>query len=84
VNEHRAFSSQNIKRKEEILEKECNLSIPRYVHPNGTGNKNGTGDGRNLKKAWVAYEASGREFWMQMDELMEMLDDVVPGEAEDA
>jgi type I restriction enzyme M protein len=68
----------------EILEKDGNLSIPRYVLPTGNGNGNGGGDGQDLKKAWTAFEAGGREFWEQMDELVDMLDGVVAGEAEDA
>jgi len=69
---------------EKILEKDGNLSIPRYVRPAGNGNGDGSGDGQDLKKAWTAFEAGGREFWEQMDELVDMLDGVVAGEAEDA
>ena len=43
--------------------------------------RNGDGD---LKKAWAAFDASGREFWQQMDASMEMLDSVVAEEAADA
>jgi len=60
-----------------VLEKDGNLSIPRYVRLVGNGNSNGNADGHDLKKAWAAFEASGREFWEQMDELTEMLDDIV-------
>jgi len=69
---------------EEILEKDGNLSIPRYVRPVVNGNGNSSGDGKDLKIAWKAFEASGREFWQQMDELVEMLGSVVNGEANDA
>jgi type I restriction enzyme M protein len=65
---------------EEVLAKEGNLSIPRYVRPVGDGNNN-NGE-QSLKKAWTAFEAEGREFWQQMDELVEMLDDLVAGEVE--
>jgi type I restriction enzyme M protein len=63
----------------EVLEKDGNLSIPRYVRPaqNGNGNGNGAVDGKDLKKAWKAFEAGGREFWEQMDGLTEMLDNIV-------
>jgi hypothetical protein len=37
-----------------------------------------------LKKAWAAFEAGGREFWEQMDALVDMLDGVVAGEVDDA
>jgi type I restriction enzyme M protein len=63
----------------EILEKDGNLSIPRYVRPAGNGNGNGGGDGPDLKETWKAFETSGREFWEQMDELVDMLDGVVAG-----
>jgi len=69
---------------EEVLEKDGNLSIPRYVRPTGNANGNGGGDDRDLKKVWTAFEAGGREFWEQMDELVDMLDDVVARETEDA
>ena len=41
-------------------------------------------DGHDLKKAWAAFDASGREFWQQMDALVDMLDGVVAEEADDA
>lgn len=69
---------------EAILEKDGNLSIPRYVRPTGNDNGNGGGDGQDLKKAWAGFEAGGREFWEQMDELVDMLDGVAAQEAEDA
>ena len=69
---------------EEILEKDGNLSIPRYVRPVVNGNGNGGGDGKDLKRSWKTFEASGREFWEQMDGLVDMLDGVVAGEANDA
>jgi type I restriction enzyme M protein len=65
---------------EEVLAKEANLSIPRYVRPVANGNNN-NGE-QSLKKTWAAFEAEGREFWQQMDELVEMLDDLVAGEVE--
>lgn len=69
---------------EEILQKDGNLSIPRYVRPAGDGVGNSASDGQGLKTAWATFYASGREFWEQMDELFEMLDGVVAGEANDA
>ena len=66
----------------EVLQKDGNLSIPRYVRP--VGNGAGSGNGQDLKTAWAAFDASGREFWLQMDGLVEMLDGVVAEEASDA
>ena len=65
----------------EVLQKDGNLSIPRYVRPIGNGASN-AGD-QNLKTAWAAFDASGREFWLQMDTLVDMLDGVVAEEAGD-
>jgi type I restriction enzyme M protein len=62
---------------EEILSKDGNLSIPRYVRPVGNGSGNGSGDSSSLKKAWKDFESEGKAFWKQMDELVEMLDDTV-------
>lgn len=66
----------------EVLQKEGNLSIPRYVRPVGSGASNG--GGQDLKTAWAIFDASGRELWQQMDALVEMLDGVVAEEMPDA
>ena len=58
---------------EDILAKDGNLSIPRYVLPAADASGNGGGDAPNLKKAWAAFEADGREFSEQMDKLVDML-----------
>ncbi len=64
----------------EVLEKGGNLSIPRYVRP-----LKGAQDGgaRDLKTAWTAFDAGGREFWLQMDALVDMLDGVLAKAGED-
>ena len=45
------------------------------------------GDGRRTTAtsttAWAAFDASGREFWQQMDALVDMLDGVVAEEVAD-
>jgi type I restriction enzyme M protein len=65
----------------EVLGIDGNLSIPRYVRPIGNGASNG-GE-QDLKTAWIAFDVSGREFWLQMDALVDMLDSVVAEEAPD-
>ncbi len=55
---------------EEVLAKDGNLSIPRYVRPIANGGDVTVADG-DLKKAWAAFDASGREFWQQMDALVD-------------
>ena len=64
----------------EVLEKDGNLSIPRYVRPTGHGS---SGSGGGVKSAWMAFDARGRDFWRQMDALLDMLDNVVSGKALD-
>jgi len=66
---------------ENVLQKDGNLSIPRYVRPIENGASD-NGD-RALGTAWTAFEASGQEFWEQMDALLDMLDGVVAGEGLD-
>lgn len=66
----------------QVLEKDGSLSIPLYVRPVGNGGRNeGSPD---LKSVWATFEASGREFWQQMDVLVDMLDGVVLEGAPDA
>ena len=65
----------------EVLQKDANLSIPRYVRP--IGNRATKGGGQGLKAAWAAFDGSGREFWQQMDALVDMLDGAVAEEAPD-
>ena len=36
------------------------------------------------QRHWAAFDASGREFWQQMDALVDMLDGAVAAEAADA
>lgn len=56
----------------EILGKDGNLSIPRYVRRT-SDSRDGTGPG-DLRSAWSEFDASGREFWLQLDALVEMLE----------
>jgi type I restriction enzyme M protein len=65
----------------EVLEKDGNLSIPRYVRPIGNGPS--SGDDGDLTTVWAAFDASGHNFWQQMDELMDTLDGAAAREALD-
>ena len=42
------------------------------------------GDAGSLQRRWAAFDADGREFWTEMDALVDMLDGVVAEEATDA
>lgn len=67
---------------DEILSKQGNLSIPRYVRQAAeTAGHVGDGD---LGSMWGAFDTTGREFWLQMDALVDMLDGVGVEEASDA
>ena len=61
---------------EEILQKESNLSISRCVRP-VAGAADDANLGGHLRSAWAEFEASGRDFWPQMDDVVQMLDDMV-------
>jgi len=83
---YRAFANEpgfaNVVAVEEVLRRDSNLSIPRYVRPIGDGaSDNGDHD---LKTAWAAFEANGREFWGRMDALVDTLDGLASEEALDA
>ena len=67
---------------EQVLANGGSLAIPRYVRPAPT--KVTAGDLGDLATTWAAFDASGREFWMQMDELIETLDAAVSKEPVDA
>ncbi|MEQ8536439.1 MAG: N-6 DNA methylase [Coleofasciculus sp. D1-CHI-01] len=62
---------------EEVRQQDYSLSIPLYVRrvlENGTET-----DNRSLPELWSDWQESGREFWRQMDEVVEMLDGLVQG-----
>jgi type I restriction-modification system DNA methylase subunit len=57
---------------DDVLANGGSLAIPRYVRPIQPG---ATARGaRDLATAWAAFDASGREFWQQIDEVIETLD----------
>ncbi len=68
---------------EEIAAQNFSLSIPLYVKRSGVGASAQEGDAPvTLRQAWDAWESSGRAFWTQMDEVVDMLDGLV-GTAEE-
>ena len=67
---------------EEVLAKESNLSIPRYVKKEVVPS---IGDEpKSLLEAWTDFEQEGQEFWEKMDELVEMLEGIVSEEVNNA
>ena len=63
---------------EAIAANEHSLSIPLYVK-RSTTTAVGEGEPATLQEAWQAWEASGQEFWQQMEEVVGMLDALVDG-----
>lgn len=60
---------------EQVSQQDYSLSILLYVRralENGTET-----DKRSLPELWSDWQESGREFWRQMDEVVEMLDGLV-------
>ena len=64
---------------EDIAAQEYSLSIPLYVKRNSNGN-GGAEDGRSLRQLWAEWEQDGPAFWLEMDSLVEMLDNLVDEE----
>ena len=67
---------------QDILAQGGNLSIPRYVEK---AKKAATiGKYENLFEAWTSFEDNGRDFWTEMNSLVEMIDGDVAEEAGNA
>ncbi len=66
---------------EAITANDFSLSIPLYVKRKAAGNAEGDGQPATLQEAWQAWEASGQEFWQQMDDVVAMLDRLVGEES---
>ena len=66
---------------EDVLNQGGNLSIPRHVKKASKADPEGETQG--LVATWASFEAGGREFWSEMDSLVEMLDGVLAEEATD-
>ncbi len=61
---------------EEIAAQGFSLSIPLYVKRQSASSTTAS-DARTLSEAWVAWEDSGRAFWIEMDAVVDMLDGLV-------
>lgn len=56
----------------EVAEQDYSLSIPLYVRRTLTTAKPEAA--KSLKEIWEDWEEAGREFWLEMDAVVEMLD----------
>jgi type I restriction enzyme M protein len=63
----------------DILGRGGDLSIPRYVKR--AVNPGTTPDDGDLRARWAEFEATGRDFWLQIDDLLGLLDGSVANEA---
>jgi type I restriction enzyme M protein len=59
---------------EEIARQEYSLSIPLYVKRSQNGGNERQAEAATLPELWAGWEESGRGFWLEMDELVVMLD----------
>lgn len=66
---------------EEIAAQDYSLSIRLFVKHTLNGNGQPTADRVSLPTLWAEWEQSGRAFWQEMDDLVEMLDGLVEEEA---
>jgi type I restriction enzyme M protein len=60
---------------EEIVANGSNLSIPLYVRKISVVG-NGIGETQSLTSVWQQWQSDGQEFWQQMDELLQELDNL--------
>jgi len=65
---------------DEAAAKDHSLSIPLYVKRAANGNHE---EESSLADAWARWESEGREFWQQIDALVETLDGLVGREVND-
>jgi type I restriction enzyme M protein len=61
---------------DEIAAQEYSLSIPLYVKRTTNGNGQQPVETASLPQLWAEWEQNGRAFWLEMDELVEMLDGI--------
>jgi type I restriction enzyme M protein len=59
---------------DEIAAQDYSLSIPLYVKRTANGNGQQPVETASLPQLWAAWEQEGRLFWLEMDELVVMLD----------
>ena len=67
---------------DEVLATDGNLSIARYVKKPKP--EVPVGEAVTLATGWNACDAQGRDFWIGMDALLDMLDGLAPAEDADA
>jgi type I restriction enzyme M protein len=81
VNAYQAFTNEagfaQVATLNEIARQEFSLSIPLYVKRSSTGSNGTQPEQATLTELWSAWEQEGREFWQEMDVLVDMLDKII-------
>ncbi len=84
LNAYHAFSDEpgfaRVATIEEIARQDYSLSIPLYVKRTVNGNGQHLEDAATLPELWIDWEQAGRSFWLEMDELVVMLDSLITEE----
>jgi type I restriction enzyme M protein len=83
---YQAFESEaaftHVATTDEILAKDGNLTVHHYV-ARKPGNR-GVGSVQFLPEMWEKFDSAGRDYWTEMDALVEILEGIVAEEAGDA
>jgi type I restriction enzyme M protein len=58
---------------DEIAAQDYSLSIPLYVKRNGVQEEKGVYETRSLGQLWQEWEEDGREFWAEMDDMVDLI-----------
>lgn len=86
LNAYEAFADQRgfaaVVSNADLLAEGGNLSIPRHVKK--TAATESDGEAASLSTAWTSFDNSGREFWADMDALLDTLESVAAEEVSDA
>ncbi|MCC6457936.1 MAG: SAM-dependent DNA methyltransferase [Caldilineaceae bacterium] len=81
VNAYQAFTGEpgfaTVATLDEIARQDYSLSIPLYVKRASNGSNDADATRATLPALWATWEQEGREFWLEMDALVEMLDTLV-------
>jgi type I restriction enzyme M protein len=82
---YRAFTDEpgfaKVATNQEILARDANLSIVRYVRPTFVASARNDGD---LASEWLEFETSGRMFWEQIEALVESVESELAERTPDA
>ena len=67
---------------DDIARQDFSLSIPLYVRRSSNGDNGDDSEQVSLPDLWATWEQEGREFWLEMDALVDMLDTLQASETD--